>query len=57
MQQVFSPADQDTVIVGLEANPVAKTGNRIVSRNLFSGLNKPNAYPIGSSWGDRGRLS
>jgi hypothetical protein len=32
MQQIFSPTDQDTVIVGFEVNPVVKTGNRIVSR-------------------------
>jgi hypothetical protein len=38
MQQIFSPTDQDTVIVGLEANPVAKTGNRIVSRIFLLAL-------------------
>ncbi|KAJ5884633.1 hypothetical protein N7495_009143 [Penicillium taxi] len=31
IEQIFSPMDQDTVVVGIEANPVAKTGNRIVS--------------------------
>ncbi|KAJ5908058.1 hypothetical protein N7495_000740 [Penicillium taxi] len=29
IEQIFSPMDQDTVVVGIEANPVAKTGNRI----------------------------
>lgn len=31
IEQVYSPIDLDTVVVGIEANPVAKTGNRIVS--------------------------
>ncbi|KAJ6032845.1 uncharacterized protein N7446_008861 [Penicillium canescens] len=38
MQQIFSPTDQDTVIVGLEANPVAKTGNGIVNRIFLLAL-------------------
>ncbi|KAJ5518798.1 hypothetical protein N7453_001220 [Penicillium expansum] len=30
IEQVYSPIDLDTVVVGIEANPVAKTGNRII---------------------------
>lgn len=31
IQSIIAPDDHDTVIVGLESNPVAKLGNRIVS--------------------------
>jgi hypothetical protein len=57
MQQIFSPTDQDTVIVGLEANPVAKTGNRIVSRIFLLALITLTHSLPGSSGCDRGGLS
>lgn len=31
VEKIYAPLEYETVVVGIEANPVAKCGNRVVS--------------------------
>lgn len=34
IEEVYAPADYLTIVVGVEANPIARGGNRIVSTTV-----------------------
>lgn len=35
IEEVHAPVDYQTIVVGLEANPIARGGNRIVSATVY----------------------